>query len=106
MPFAQVAEFNHEAIRLNRAESAIGRHDEPGRRMSRIEFAIDDLVAHGGPADFAMQFHVEAEPREQAKRLGHDERRAIRERDEADAQRMRAMVFAQRWIQFSDAPRT
>lgn len=102
----QIKHQSGQAVRLDAAEAAIRRHDETCRRVRRNEFAVDDFVANRRPADFAMQFHINPEFREQAEFLRHRQRRAIRERNEAHADRMRAMIFAQCSFRMSDARRT
>jgi hypothetical protein len=54
--------------------------------MCGVEFAVDDFVANRRPAQFAAQFNAQPEFFEQAKILRQHERRAIRQRHEAEPQ--------------------
>ena len=81
-----------KAFGLDRTEPATRRHDQPRRGVRRFEFAIDDLVANRRPAHLAMQFDSQAVFRIQPEFLRHDDRRAVRQRHEPEAQGTRADV--------------
>ncbi len=54
--------------------------------MSGVEFTVDYLIAHSGPADFPTQLDSQPVPVKQAQFLGHHQRRTIAQRDETQAQ--------------------
>ena len=66
----------HVARRAAKAELRRPKH---GRgRVGGLEFAINDFLADGGPADFAAKFDAQAALRKQPEVVGDGERRGVR----------------------------
>jgi len=82
----QIQHERRHAVTGNRAQAERGRDGHRGQGMGRIQFAMDDLVPDRGPAELAAQLHPQAVLLIEAKLPGHDERRAIRQRHEPQAQ--------------------
>ena len=85
----QIQHERGEAFHGDGAEAERGGERHGGERVRGVEFAVDNFIADGGPAEFAAQLHVQSEFAEQPQLQRHHQRRAIRERHKAQPQRAR-----------------
>lgn len=81
-------QIQHDARHALGAGSAYARgggEEHSRRRMGRVEFAVDHLFTDRRPAEFAREFHGEPVPFKEPEFPGHDDRHAVGEAGEADA---------------------
>lgn len=75
-----------EHIARDAAEAELSRPEHGGGGVGRVEFAVDDFFADGGPADFAAEFDAQAVFGEEAEVRRDGEGGGIGESEKADAQ--------------------
>lgn len=89
-------EIHHEGgahVRGRAPESELGGPEDRRGRGGGVEFAEGNFVPHGSPADFARELDAQSVAGEEPEFLRHDERRAIRQRHEAEAERAEKRDF-------------
>ena len=81
-----VEHHQHGHIGSRTAEAELHAVDEAVKRMSRIEIAGQQLVAHGGPRRLTAQLERQAMRVAEFEQLRGDERRGVGQRDETEPQ--------------------
>lgn len=59
------------------AEAELRGPEHGGGRLGGVEFAVDDFLSNGGPADFAAEFDAQTVFAEEAEVLGDGEGRGV-----------------------------
>jgi len=86
----EIQDERGEDVARRAAEAELGGPEHRRERMGRVEFAVDDFFADGGPADFAAELDAEAVPGEETELFGDREGRGVRQRKKPHAHRARA----------------
>ena len=86
----EIEDESGDAFAHDGAEAERGRERHGGERVRGLQFTEDHPVAHGGPANLAVQLHLQMVFGEEAQLVRHDERRAIGERHEAESELARS----------------
>ena len=86
----QVQDEGGEHIATRSAETELGGPEERGRRLRGVEFAVDDLVPHRRPADFAAQLHFHPMAGKQPQLLRGDQGRGVGQGNKSQPETARA----------------
>jgi hypothetical protein len=79
-----VERHQHGHVLLGATDADVDPIDQAVQHMGKVQFSVDQLVAHAGPAGFLRRDDLDAVFLVNAQHRGHDHAGAVGQRDEAD----------------------